>query len=382
MVTGLSDQFISTELITFKQAATFLEAVKRKASELGLSSLANTFHDLYHCQNTIYLHDSEIPNQKDISILLSCPVVDAGQRLTGVLYKDFPFQKWSEELQRPLSYRWEQKSSLIAFERGVFPHIRSITIPEEHITTACMPYSDALLCRAPLSNQRHSCAVALAFGSTTNCTLLNFSGRFQAQWVSDTLFTFNDKAQSIYSECPGETPRTVQAIGLTIWPHYDSCLLIVDNQYFYPRAQSGHLLFTMEAGALRLADPPPPKFPLPSPPVDPLANTEEIVYEKLQEKLQKDLQGLNSSILPKVDPDPVPVPPLDTFPHSSILNLSFSGFAVVATIFLIILYVVAVWRRGRRRPPANPVVAFHAHNDEGHQVVIQQDAEEEAQPQV
>ena len=372
LISPLSNQFISTELISFKQAGTFLEAVKNKAAEIGLTSLATNFHDLYHCSKTIYLHDSEIKDQKDISILLSCPVVDATQKLTGALYKDFPFQQWSKDLQRPVSYRWDQKSVLIAFENGIYPNIRSFSIPEDEIPSACAPYADALLCRAPLSDEDHSCAVSLAFGSTANCTLHEFSGKFPAQWIADTLFTFSDKPQTVYSECPNETPRTTKTVGLVIWPHYDACTVIVDNQYYYPRAQSNHLLFTMEAGTLRLVDPPTPELPPPHSPADPMLMSEE---------LQKDLKDLNNSRLKETDLTPISPPPPSNFPHSSILNLSLSGFAVLSALILFTLYGVAIFRRGRQNRRNPPPVSFHVHREENDQVSIQQHNEDAAPSQ-
>lgn len=372
LISPLSNQYISTELISFKQAGIFLEAVKNKAAEIGLTSLAKNFHDLYHCTKTIYLHDSEIPNQKDVSILLSCPVVDVNQKLTGALYKDLPFQQWSKDLQRPVSYRWDQKSALIAFENGIYPNIRSFSIPEDQISSACVPYADALLCRAALSDEDHSCAVSLAFGSTANCTLTEFSGKFPSEWVADTLFTFSDKPQTIYSECPNETPRTTKTVGLVIWPHYDVCTIIVDNKYFYPRAQSSHLLFTMEAGTLRLVDPPTPHLPLPDPPADPMLMSEE---------LEHDLKDLNTSRLKESDLKPMPNPPSSSFPHSSIVNFSLSGFAVLSALILFALYGVAIYRRGRQNRRNPPPVSFHVHREESEQVSIQQNIEDNVQSQ-
>ena len=372
LISPLSNQFISTELISFKQAGIFLEAVKNKAAEIGLTSLAENFHDLYHCTKTIYLHDSEIPDQKDVSILLSCPVVDVGQKLTGALYKDLPFQQWSKDLQRPVSYRWNQKSALIAFENGIYPNIRSFSIPENQISSACVPYADALLCRAALSDEDHSCAVSLAFGSTANCTLTEFSEKFPSEWVADTLFTFSDKPQTIYSECPNETPRTTKTVGLVIWPHYDVCTIIVDNKYYYPRAQSNHLLFTMQAGTLRLVDPPTPHLPLPDPLADPMLMSEEVQHE---------LKDLNDSRLKESDLEPMPDPPSSSFPYSSIINLSLSGFAVLSALILFTLYGVAIVRRGRRNRPKTQKVAFHVHREEEEQVSIQQNDEDTAPPQ-
>ena len=372
LISPLSNQYISTELISFKQAGTFLEAVKNKAAEIGLTSLAKNFHDLYHCTKTIYLHDSEIKDQKDISILLSCPIVDATQKLTGALYKDFPFQQWSEERQRPVSYRWDQPSTLIAFENGIYPNIRSFSVPENQISSTCTPYANALLCRAPLSDEDHSCAVSLAFGSTANCTLNEFSGKFPAQWLADTLFTFSDKPQTVYSECPNETPRTTKTVGLVIWPHYDVCTIIIDNKYYYPRAQSGHLLFTMEAGTIRLVDPPTPDLPSPNPPADPMLMTEE---------LENDLKDLNNSRLKQTDLEPIPTPPSSSFPHSSIINLSLSGFAVLSALILFALYGVAIVRRGRQNRRNPPPVSFHVHREENDQVSIQQNNEDTTQSQ-
>ena len=128
----------------------------------------------------------------------------------------------------------------------------------------------------------------------------------------------------------------------------------------------------MEAGTIRLVDPPTPDLPSPNPPADPMLMSEE---------LENDLKDLNNSRLKQTDLEPIPTPPSSSFPHSSIINLSLSGFAVLSALILFALYGVAIVRRGRQNRRNPPPVSFHVHREENDQVSIQQNNEDTTQSQ-
>ena len=128
----------------------------------------------------------------------------------------------------------------------------------------------------------------------------------------------------------------------------------------------------MQAGTLRLVDPPTPELPPPHSPADPMLMSEE---------LQNDLKDLNNSRLKETDLEPISPPPPSNFPHSSILNLSLSGFAVLSALILFTLYGVAIFRRGRQNRCNPPPVSFHVHREENDQVSIQQHNEDAAPSQ-
>jgi hypothetical protein len=220
-ITPLVQGHLTHNLLDPLQAQEIIDKTQQKADQLNLQVIIDQPSDILKCSVTTFA------TAKTWYALISLPLIHRAETMTAYRIMNIPWFYQNKSVQ------WDLTPGIIATDEELYPNIKNVFIPQEHLGDLCDRFNDNYLCHKRI-NHIPTCHIALMNNHTDSCALklADHKVRYSFGHLNYLFFQF---PTTTMVKCPNKKPFPNIYHGLVNMNNIENCKISTKTFTLLPK---------------------------------------------------------------------------------------------------------------------------------------------------